>query len=103
MSDDDAVCRQVDRKNVAIKELNPFKKFAHRIDDVGDVEVACGNFVQHWSKQEEILTIDQGDLDVGIAGQLLFEFESGVDAAKSAAQNKDLLSFFDAHTGISLF
>src|SRR5437899_2346718 len=83
----DSLLVQVNPLHVTLKELNTFKELPDWIDDMCHVQVACGNLVQHRCEKEEIVVIDQRDFHVGIACNGALNFECGIEAAKTAAQN----------------
>src|SRR4029077_7428520 len=71
------------------EKINSLEKLAHRIDDVCQIEVASGNFVQHGRKKEEVFAIDQRDLDVRVSGQSVVQMNGGMQAGKAATQYQD--------------
>jgi hypothetical protein len=46
--------------------------FAHGIDDVSNVKVACRYLMQHGSEQEKILLAEHGNFKIGITAFLEF-------------------------------
>ena len=68
---------QIDTLDFAVDEIHMSQNFAHWIDDVSEIQVARGDFVQHRSEQEEIVLADHGDFKIGIAAFL--EFNGGID------------------------
>ena len=58
---------QIDTLDFAVDALYMSHNFAHWIDDVSEIQVACGDFVQHRSEQEKIVLADHGDFKIGIA------------------------------------
>src|SRR6266853_2244761 len=75
---------QIDTLDFAVDEINLPQDFAHGIDDVSEVQVAGGDFVQHWCEQEKIFFTDHGDFKIRITA--LFEFQGSIDTAKSSTE-----------------
>src|SRR5260370_7576724 len=73
---------QIDTLHFAVDEINLPQDFADGIDDVREVQIARGDFVQHRCEQEKILFADHGDFKIRITA--LFEFQGGIDTAKSS-------------------
>src|SRR5688572_3640347 len=92
MRDFDFVGVEVDRFDIADKKLRSLQKLADRIQDVGRVEVAGGYFMQHWSKEKEIVAVHQRYLDIRIRTELFFQFSGGVETAEAAAEDHNLFS-----------
>jgi len=55
------------------------------------VQVAGRDLVQHGRKEEEVLAVDEGHLDIQVTGQGLLQLQRRVEAAKSTAQDQDPL------------
>jgi len=90
---------QIDTLDFAVDEIYMSQNFAHWIDDVSEIQVARGDFVQHRSEQEKIVLADHGDFKIGIAAFL--EFNGGIDAAKSSSDDQDTRLFHMAQSEIS--
>jgi len=80
---------QIDGFNVSREKADPPQKLSHGIHDVGEIEIAGGNFVQHRSEQKEIIPVHQRDLDIGIAGQSVIQVDGRVQPGEAAAKNDD--------------
>ena len=65
------------------------EQLAQRIHDGAELEVACCHLVQHRREEEEVVARDQGDLDVGKAGEMFFHLEGGVNSAESASEDQN--------------
>jgi hypothetical protein len=62
---------EVDALHVGVEEADVAEHFAEGVDDVGEVDVAGGDFVEHGSKENGIFTADEGDLDIGREAMVL--------------------------------
>ncbi len=89
VNDRDLLVLQIDALHVAEEEMRSLEHLADGIDDVRYVEVTGGHLVQHRRKGEEVLTADEGDLDLRVAAELFFQFDGGVESAEAAAEEQD--------------
>jgi Bacterial regulatory helix-turn-helix protein, lysR family len=71
------------------------KHLSNRIDDVGQVQIAGRDLVQHRREEKEVFPVHYGHVESRIAA--FFKLQRGIKAAKSAAENQDA-SFLFAHT-----
>ena len=81
--------REIDRLDVGDPHPGVAQHLPQRLDDIGVVHVAPGDFVEHRREKHEILLGDQHDFDVRIAAQPLFEMQRRVGAGETAAENQD--------------
>ena len=77
---------QVDALDVTVKNADAFQQFSDGAHDMGDVEIARRDLVQHRRKEEEIFAIDECNLDVRIFRQSFFKIECRIKSAKAAAE-----------------
>ena|SRR6478609_4919253 len=87
MREADALVREINGFDLAVKERHPSQQPADRADDIGDVEITRRDFVQHRSEEEKVVLVDEGDVQVGSARQRAFEFQGGIHPAESTTQN----------------
>src|SRR5918996_2933697 len=87
VANDHLLCREIDGPDFAVKEIRSLQELSDRIDDGRDVEVTGGYFVQHRREEKKILAVDQRDIDVRILAEYLFQFQGGIESAKTTAQN----------------
>src|SRR5689334_7131068 len=80
---------QINGLDITVKECDVAQQFADRADDIGDVEVARRDFMQHRSEQEKVIAVDEGDVQVGSPRQRMLEFEGGIHPAEPTPQNQD--------------
>ena len=76
----------IDRQDLTLEESNVPKHWLDGLDDMSDIEVTAGNFMEHRSKQEEIILTDQCHIELWVAAP--FNLECRINASKSAAENK---------------
>ena len=86
---DDGASREVDALDVAVEELHARQELADGIHDVGDVEVARGDLVQHRREEEKIVAAHDRHLHAAVAAEPPLQLERGVDAAEAAADDHD--------------
>src|SRR5262245_66104164 len=79
---------QVNALDVAIEEFHSPQQLAHRVHDVGKVQIACRYLVQHGRKEKEVLTIHQSHFDARIACHGLFQTQGGVQAAERTSKDQ---------------
>src|SRR6516164_11776803 len=87
MRDNDLFFIDIDLVHVAAEEIHVPNHFANRIDDVGQIQIAGCDLVQHRREQEEILPIYDSNFESRVPTFL--EFQSRIKPAKSAAENED--------------
>jgi hypothetical protein len=66
------------------------KQFAKRIADLGRLQISGCHLVEHRRKESEVISADEGDLDIGALSRGPFEVSRGLYASESATQNNDL-------------
>ena len=86
MRQTDSSMHEINGFDLVMKERRPAQQLAHWADDIGDVQVARGDFVQHRSEEEKIVLIDERDVYVDSATQRPFEFECSIHPAESTAE-----------------
>jgi len=59
------------------------------LDNVGNGQIARGNFVQHGRKEDEVLSGRQHDFNIRRPGQPLLQVQRCVSARKAAAENQN--------------
>jgi hypothetical protein len=57
---------------------------------VGGLEFASCHLVKHRRKESEVISADEGDLDIGALSRGPFEVSRGLYDSESATQNNDL-------------
>src|SRR5689334_19729516 len=77
----------IDTLDIADKKADMTQHLADGIDDIGQVEIARCDLVQHRSEKEEILPANECNFEVGQLA--FFELKGGVKSAKAATENKD--------------
>src|SRR6266481_2021265 len=82
---------EVDLVYVAAEEGHVTKHLSNGIDDVGQVQIARSDLVQHRSEEKEVLAVHNGHVEPWIA--TFFKLQRGIKAAKSTAENEEA-SFF---------
>jgi hypothetical protein len=82
--------RKVDRFDFPTQNGYMPKQFAKRIADVGRLQVASCHLVKHRRKESEVISADEGDLDIGALSRGPVEVSRGLYASESATQNNDL-------------
>src|SRR5262245_23801060 len=78
---------KINRLNIGLKKLHITKNPSKRIDDVARIKIACGDFVQHRRKENEILAADQRHLYVRSTREPLVELYCRVKPGKPATRN----------------
>ena len=81
---------EINALDASVKDPHVLEQFSDGADDMRNVQIARRHFVQHWGKEKEILAVDEGDLDILIASQGLFEIEGRVQPAKTASKNQNV-------------
>src|SRR5215470_14228250 len=84
----------IDLVHVATEKIHAADHFSDGVDDVGQIQIARRDLVQHRSKEKKVLAINHRDFKTRIVA--LLEFQSGIKSAEAAAENKDtrLVSHF---------
>lgn len=77
---------EVDAFDISVEDVDPLEKFADWANDMCDIKIAGCDLMQHWSKQEEILAVDQRYLDVIVPRECFFQVQCCIEAAKAAAE-----------------
>ena len=80
---------QIDPLHLRLQTHHVLENLPWRADDVGDLKVAGGHFMQHGREKEKILTAHKGYFDGWIGGERLVQVLRHVEAAKAAAKNQD--------------
>src|ERR1700751_4462293 len=75
--------------DLTCEELDSLEQFPYWINDVCQVEVAGGHFVQHGREKEEVLSVYKGNFDVWIACKGAVQVNSCVQPGEAAAQDDD--------------
>jgi hypothetical protein len=58
---------------------------AHGTHDVREIQIAGRDFVQHWSKQKEVVAIDERDFGIWIMSQSIVQVHRRVQSGETAA------------------
>ena len=69
MDDSNLLFHEIDSLHFPVKELGFSQQFADRIYDMGDVQVARGDLMQHGGKEEKVFAVYHGNFDVRLARQ----------------------------------
>src|ERR1700747_918498 len=77
----------VDLVHVATEKIHAADHLANGINDVGQIQIARRDLVQHRSKEKKVLAINDRDFKARIIA--LLEFQRGIKSAKAAAENED--------------
>src|SRR3954454_15449880 len=88
---------KIDLLYFPFKERDVFQKLSNGVDDVGQIQIAGCDFVQHGSEQEEVFLVDQRDLNLGTSRKSLIEFERRIQAGETPTNDHD--SVFLIHLG----
>ena len=86
MENGNGVISQIDILHLAVNEIHMFQDFAHRINDVSNVKVACRYLMQHGGEQKIIIPAEHGNFKIGITA--LLEFKRRIDTAKSSTKDQ---------------
>src|SRR5262249_46557996 len=78
---------EINRLNIGLKKLHMTKNPSKRIHNVAWIKIARCDFVQHWSKENEILAADQRHLYVGSAREPFVEVHCRVKTCEPATGN----------------
>ena len=80
--------REIDDFDIAMKERHAAQQLADRADDIGDIEVARRDFMQHRGEEEKVVAVDEGHVQVSASCQCVFEFQRDIHPAESTPQNQ---------------
>ena len=80
---------QIDGFDMTVEEGHATQQLADRAHDIGDIEVARRHFVQHRGKEEKVVAVDKGDIQVSALCKRLLEFQGGIHATEPTAQNQN--------------
>src|ERR1700739_4900967 len=78
---------KIDRFHFTGEEIDSLQELPDGTDDIGEIEIAGGDFVQHRCKQKEVVAICQRDFDIGIARERVIEVHCRMQPGKTAAKN----------------
>jgi hypothetical protein len=78
-------CTQIDSSHLRFDNPDVAKNAPEWVDNVGWVEISCGNFVQQWREQNEILPADQQHFYIGASGNSFVHVSCCEKARKAAA------------------
>ena len=85
--DNDLFFVDVDLVHVATEKIHVTNHFADGIHDIGQIQIAGRDLMQHRCKQEEVLAIHDYDFEARIPA--LLELQRSVKSAEAAAKNED--------------
>ena len=88
MRQTDSFMHEIDGFDVSMKERHTTQQLADRADDIGDIEIARRDLVQHRGEEEKVIAIDESHVQVVSLRKRSFEFQRGIHAAKPATQNQ---------------
>jgi hypothetical protein len=77
----------VDLVHVATEKIHAADHLANWINDVGEIQIARRDLVQHRSKEKKVLAINDRDFKARIIA--LLEFQRGIKSAEAAAENEN--------------
>src|SRR5262249_2422713 len=86
MRNSDAFAFEVDFVDIAAEKVDMPDHFANRINDVGQIQIAGRDLVQHRCKQKEVFPVNNRHLETRVFAS--FKVEDGVKAAESAPENE---------------
>src|SRR6266704_2590603 len=81
-----ALLFDIDLVYVAAKKIDVADHLADGIDDVGQVQIAGRDFVQHRREQKKVFTVYDRNFKARILPS--FKFERGVKSAEAAAEDE---------------
>src|SRR5262249_48425196 len=76
-----------DLLHLAAEEIHAANHLANGINDVGQIQIARRDLVQHRSKEKKVLAINDRDFKARIVA--LLEFQRRIKSAEAAAENED--------------
>src|SRR5215471_8316512 len=85
--DNDLFFVNVDLVHIAAEKVHAANHFADRIDDVGQIQIARRNFMQHWREQKKVLAIYDSDLETWVPA--FFKLQRRIQPAETAAENQN--------------
>ena len=77
----------VDLVHVATEKIHAADHLANWINNVGQIQIARRDLMQHRSKEKKVLAINERDFKARIIA--LLEFQRGIKSAEAAAENED--------------
>ena len=83
---DDRTLFHIDALDIAREKVDMAKHLAHRINDVGDIEIARCDLVQHRRKEKEVVAVYERYFDVGIFPAL--KLQRGIKAGEATTENE---------------
>src|SRR5262249_50482841 len=86
MRDDNLFFVDVDLVDISTEKIHAADHFSDRIDDVGQVQIARRDLVQHRSEEKKVLTINDSDFEARIV--TLLELQRSIKPAETATENK---------------
>src|SRR5678815_4429051 len=86
--------RGIDGFDLSMKERHTMQELADRAHDIGDIEIARRDFVQHRGKEKKVVAIDESHVQVVSLCKRFFKLKRGIHAAEPPAQNQ--------HAGLSV-
>ena len=84
MRNNDLLFLKVDLLHLAAEEIHAANHLANGINDVGQIQIARRDLVQHRSKEKKVLAINDRDFKARIIA--LLEFQRGIKSAEAAAR-----------------
>ena len=87
MRDRDAFVCDIDALHVADEKAHVPQHLADRVDDIGQIEIARRDLVQHRGEEEEVLATDKSHFE--IRKLKLLKLQRGIKSAEAAAENED--------------
>ena len=75
---------KIDPFHFTVEEASVFQHLPDRVDDMGYVDVARCDLVEHRCEEKEILPIDDGNFDVLMACDRFFKSRRGVQSREAA-------------------
>src|SRR5262245_33045752 len=87
MRNNDLLFLEVNLLHFAAEEIHAANHLANRINDIGQIQIARRDLVQHRSKEKKVLAINDRDFKARIVA--LLEFQRGIKSAEATAENED--------------
>ena len=82
-----ALVLKIDVFNVATEKVYMPDHLPDWINDVRQIQIACGDFVKHRCEKKKVLAIDDSHLEPRIPA--LFKLQRCIQSPKAAAENED--------------
>lgn len=73
---------QIDLLHLALEERYIVQELSDGVNNIREIQVTGGDFVQHWSEQEEVFLVDERDLKLGSSRKSLIQFQRRIQSAK---------------------